>query len=260
MVLDNVQRMAIQPLDLLPPVDVTFKDYALAVCRAQQLATPIDPDGFHGMLIQVFRDREIFDDLDVQKLEEPQHLLSRLKLSVYLDIDEVSRSRAAAYRFLHDNREDLLIPALQDFFVADLYDANKRTRESARLPRQVIIEYVWREDVPLDGPEFGKYSGQSTTMLCGGTLVVDDNGNVLWSARKPGSKPFGKRTGRRGKIQEMWQKAVLEGTKRKSDFLATLKTQIAAGRVRVPIGTTKGLLATRMPPLPAAENDGKELF
>ena len=43
---DRMQRMAIQPLDLLPPVDVTFRDYALAVCRSQQLADPLDPDDY----------------------------------------------------------------------------------------------------------------------------------------------------------------------------------------------------------------------
>jgi hypothetical protein len=37
---DRMQRTAIQPLDLLPPVEVTFRDYALAVCRSQQLADP----------------------------------------------------------------------------------------------------------------------------------------------------------------------------------------------------------------------------
>ena len=52
-----------------------------------------------------------------------------MSLEVYLDIDEVSRSRAAAYRFLHDNREQLLIPAFQDFFVADLYDSGEARRQ-----------------------------------------------------------------------------------------------------------------------------------
>ena len=41
------------------PVDVTFRDYALAVCRSQQLADPLDPQGYYGMLIEVFRKREI---------------------------------------------------------------------------------------------------------------------------------------------------------------------------------------------------------
>ncbi len=56
---DRMQRTAIQPLDLLPPVEVTFRDYALAVCRSQQLSDPLDPEDYYGMLIEVFRRRQI---------------------------------------------------------------------------------------------------------------------------------------------------------------------------------------------------------
>ena len=59
-----MQRTAIQPLDLLPPVEVTFRDYALAVCRSQQLSDPLDPEDYYGMLIEVFRKREILTEDD----------------------------------------------------------------------------------------------------------------------------------------------------------------------------------------------------
>jgi hypothetical protein len=36
----RMQMLAIQPLDLLPPCAVTFRDYALAVLRAEQVANP----------------------------------------------------------------------------------------------------------------------------------------------------------------------------------------------------------------------------
>lgn len=250
---ERMQRTAIQPLDLLPPVDVTFHDYAMAVCRAQQLASPIDPHGYHNMIVDAFHKRGILDDQDVARLKSNGYLYDRMRVSVYHDVDEISRSRAAAYRFLDDNREDLLIPAFQDFVIADLYDANKHNRQSARLPRQVVLEYVWREDVALNGPEYGKFNGQMTTMLCGGTLVLDDNGNVLSWVRKSGTQPYGK-PGRRG-VAEDWKAAVEEGTKRREAFLKSLVAQIAAGRVGAVIGTEKGLMGTRMPPL-TAESDG----
>ena len=44
----RMQCMAVQPLDLLPPADVTFEDYALAVLRAEQIANPTDPDGYRS--------------------------------------------------------------------------------------------------------------------------------------------------------------------------------------------------------------------
>jgi hypothetical protein len=251
----RMQRIAVQPLDLLPPVEVTFRDYALAVCRAQQLANPIDPHGYHDMLLGVFRDREILDKNDVNTLNEPRYLYERLKLSVSHDIGDMSRSRAAAYRFLDDNRDDLLIPAFQDFVIADLYDANKCNRRGERLPRQVVLEYVWREDVALDGPEYGAFNRQSTSMLCGGTLVLDENGNVLSWVQKPGTQPFGK-AGKGGAAADNWKAAVKEGRRRREALLENLATQIAHGRVGVAIGTEKGLLATRMPPL-AAESNGE---
>lgn len=252
---DRMQRTAIQPLDLLPPVDVTFRDYALAVCRSQQLADPIDPHDYYGMLIKVFRERGILSDKDEQRLRQPQYLYDRLRLCVYHDINDISRSRAAAYRFLDDNRQELLIPASQDFFIADLYDANKRGRQAARLPRQIILEYVWREDVLLQGKRFGQFDGRWTSMLCGGTLVFDDNGNVLAWAMKPGSLPYGGKRVRRGAVAESWESAVAEGTARRKELLDDLAAQIAAGRVGAVIGSAKGLLGAVPPLIAEGEED-----
>ncbi len=85
---DRMQRTAIQPLDLLPPVEVTFRDYALAVCRSQRLSDPLDPADYYGMLIKVFRKREILSAEDVRSLKEPGYLYDRLDLSVRHNIDE----------------------------------------------------------------------------------------------------------------------------------------------------------------------------
>jgi hypothetical protein len=257
---DRMQRTAIQPLDLLPPVDVTFRDYALAVCRSQQLADPIDPYNYYGTLIKVFRQRGILSDKDEQRLTQPQYLYDRLRLCVYHDISSISRSRAAAYRFLDDNRQELLIPANQDFFIADLYDANKRGRQAARLPRQIILEYVWREDVLLEGNQFGQFDGRWTSMLCGGTLVFDDNGNVLAWAMKPGSLPYGGKRVRRGAVAESWVSAVAEGTARRKELLDNLAAQIAAGRVGAVIGSAKGLLGAAVPPLIAEGEEDQVRF
>jgi len=257
---DRMQRTAVQPLDLLPPVDVTFRDYALAVCRSQQLSDPLDPEGYYGMLIKVFRDREILSKEDEQRLTEPKYLYERLDLSVNPDVGGISRSRAAAYRFLDDNRQELLIPASQDFFIADLYDANKCGRERARLPRQIILEYVWREDVLLEGKRFGQFDGRWTSMLCGGTLVFNDNGNVLAWAMKPGSLPYGGKRVRRGAVAERWESAVAEGTARRTELLDNLAGQIAAGRVGAVIGSAKGLLGAAVPPLIAEGEDDQVRF
>jgi hypothetical protein len=255
---DRMQRTAIQPLDLLPPVEVEFRDYALAVCRSQQLADPLDPEDYLGILIKVFRRREILTAEDEANLREPRYLTERLDLSVSHSIDAISRSRAAAYRFLDDNREDLLIPVGRDFFVADLYDARKRGRQNLLLPRQIVMQYAWREEVVLDGAQFGKFAGRTTSMLCGGTLVFNDVGTVLSWMMKPGSQPYGGKRQRGGRIAKKWKGAVEEGAARRAALLDTIANQIGAGRIGNLLESPKGMMGSLLPPM-TAEDDGSEV-
>jgi hypothetical protein len=250
-----MQHLAIQPLDLLPPAEVRFKDFAKAVCRSQQLADPLDPEGYYNMLLEVFEKREILTSAEVAELKEPAYLTDRLPFSVPFNIDNISRSRAAAYRFLDDNREALLIPAYQDFQVADLYDAKKRGRQNLPLPRQIVVQYVWREEVLLGSEGFGEYSGLHTTMLCGGTLVFDENGVALAWTVKPGSIPYGGKRDRGGKLKQIWEEAVAEGGARRRDMLNSIARQIALGRVGSIVGTEKGLMGSHIPPMSAELGD-----
>jgi hypothetical protein len=205
--------------------------------------------------------RGVLNQDDADALQQPDYVHKRLELSVSHNIENISRSRAAAYRFLDDNREDLLIPTGRDFIVADLYDAHKRGRQNLALPRQIVLQYVWREDVKLDGKQFGKFQDQRTTMLCGGTLVFDDNGVVLNWAMKPGSIPYGGVRQRTGRVAQMWQNAVIEGKARREKLLKDIAAQIAAGHVGNIIGSAKGLLGTMVPPLLASSDaDGVVRF
>ena len=246
--IERMQRVAIQPLDLLPPVDVTFRDYAMAVLRAEQLANPTDPFDYCGMMLGIFQKREIISAEDAKAFKEPRYVFHRLRLDVSHSVEDISRSRAAAYRFLNDNRRSLLIPANQDVLVADLYDANKTTREGLRVPRQIILEYIWREDVLLEGGQFGDYDGRMTTMLCGGTLVLDENGNVLSWSRKPGTTGAGQGS--------QWEAEREEGIKRRDKFLSDLAMRIKKGQVGAVLGSGKGILGTHVPPLVVGERDG----
>jgi hypothetical protein len=249
--IQRMQRMAIQPLDLLPPVDVTFRDYALAVLRAEVLSNPTDPYGFIDIMLKAFVAREILDADDERAMGELRYVYDRLRLSVFHEIDDISRSRAGAYRFLNDNRVDLLIPDDHDVFVTDLYDSQKLTRQARRLPRQIILEYLWHEDVELEGEQFGEYNGAMTTMLCGGTLVFDENGTVLSWFRKPGTQ---------GSDSERWQAEIAAGEKRRLEFLENLAQRIASGQVGAVLGSSKGMLGTHIPPLTVRKQDGTLRF
>ena len=94
--MSHMQRIAVQPLELLPPVDATFEDYARAVVRAERLANPLDPYGFRDVILEAFEAREILDAAAVKELREPDYLLRRLRLDVVHDIADISRSRAAS--------------------------------------------------------------------------------------------------------------------------------------------------------------------
>ncbi|MGD2157865.1 MAG: hypothetical protein PVG14_09170 [Anaerolineales bacterium] len=249
--IQRMQRTAIQPLDLLPPADVTFRDYALAVLRAEELSNPKDPHGYYQILRDAFHQRGILEDADIEELEKPHYLYERLRMSVYHDIDHISRSRSAAYLYLNDNREELYIPPIQDFIVADLYVANKFTRQARRLPKQIILEYIWREEVKLDGPEFGRYNGQTTSMLCGGTLVFDENGNVLSWFRKPGTQV------RNGKD---WEQEVEAGESRRQQLLEAIARKIKKGKLGLIEGGQSGLIGARIPPNITRKVDGALIF
>jgi hypothetical protein len=181
-------RLALRALDYCPPVDLQFIDYARAVLRADKFAFPRDDLGYRGIIREVFHSRgfcakgeEEGGSCDLEPLVQPYEV----EFHRY-DIDRVSSSRTAAYHFLNMNRELLQIPASQDIAVVDLYDTDKEVSAGARLPKEIILEYIWREDLCLRGKRFGRYEGEFVQLLCGGTLVFDARGNVLYFVHKPG--------------------------------------------------------------------------
>ena len=239
--IQRMQRMAIQPLDLLPPADATFKDYALAVLRAEQLANPTDPHGYRDIMIDVFRDREILSKDDLKELHEPQYLYQRLDIDVFHDIDMLSSSPAAAYRFLDDNRNALGIPRYRDVIVSDLCRNRKLGRAARRLPPQIILQYLWTEDVKLEGAEFGPFDGDVWQMPCGGTLVFDDEGNLLSWMKKPGQDTD-------------------DGVERRNSWLRLIARGIRSGRIRAGMTSEAGVLARRVPPITAHRIGGVVRF
>lgn len=250
----RMQCMTVQPLDLLPPVDVTFEDYALAVLRAEQIVNPTDPDGYRGMMIDVFVCRGILSKEQAAELKEPIDVFARLELDVFHDPQGIAASRANAYRFLDDNRRALFIPFAADVVVTDLSLAQKLTISGRRQPGQVLLQYVWREDVPLEGERFGRFEGATASMLCGGTLALDVNGNQLAWARKPGTMPLV------GKGKHSAAEAAA-GEARRAAFLDALAARIAAGRVGGSVaGGAAGLLQNSIAPVTTRTVDGTVRF
>jgi len=206
--IDRFRRVALQPLDLCPSVDIQFEDYAHAVLRHDQLANPMDPYGYREIMQQVFKERSI-----LQSTEEDAPTYSQL---FCYDIGYVLSSRAAIYGFLHERRKELCIPEHQDIVIAEPYTAYKVRRARRKLPREIVLQYIWREDVELKGSRFGNLEGRTIPLLCGGTLVYDDRGNVLYWCRKPGTK---------------LEKDKVEGQKRRKGLLDYIASLVANGRI-----------------------------
>lgn len=250
--IQRMQHMSIQPLDLLPPVDVTFGDYARAVLRAEEIANPTDQDGYRHLMLDVFVKRGILEASDRAELGALRQLFNRLDLDVFHDVEAYARSRTDAYLFLDDNRRKLFIPRNVDLVLVDVCTAQKLTREARRMPKQVILQYVWREDVVLDGARFGRFDGATTSLLCGGTLAVNQQGDVLHWARKPGSQRTGAGVAADAELEE--------GIARRTAFLDALARRIRTGTIGREIGGDAGLLAKAIPPLTSRTVDGSVRF
>ena len=54
---DRFRRVALQPLDLCPPCDIAFLDYARAVLRNDILTNPVDEEGYRQDMLEAFHRR-----------------------------------------------------------------------------------------------------------------------------------------------------------------------------------------------------------
>lgn len=238
---DRMQQLAIQPLDLLPPCGVTFADYARSVVRHHQVVDPVDDVGIRELMLSAFISRGILSESDREELAGAKAIFARKALTVFHPVDAIAASRGSAYRFLDDNRDDLLIPANADLSVADVVRAQKLTHEGLQIPDQIILQYTWREEVELTGKGFGRFAGQTTTMLCGGTIVLDQNGNWIHWARKPGAANLGNR--RPEQIAERE-----EGQRRRQELLDTIESRVSQGMIGDSVGGQFGLFGRACPP------------
>ncbi len=264
----RMQQVAVQALDFLPPVEATFRDYALAVLRNVQLSDPLDLKKYRGMIIKVFKARGILSPKDERELARPSPLIERAPGSIFHDIAMIAGSRAEAYRYLDDNRDELFIPDNADIVVSEIFTADKLWI-GIRLPKQILVQYLWREELLLKGRRFGAFDGNTTSLLCGATLVLDQNGSLLHWARKPGAEPTAtalrameKRRSDK-KLTGVETRALEEmnrGIARRKAYLDALARRIEAGMIGDEIGGSMGLLGRATPPLTSRTVDGSVRF
>ena len=273
---DRFRRVALQPLDLCPPCDIQFIDYARAVIRNDILTNPVDEHGYRAAMLEVFHLRGLCPcaykpgkDIPADCLFTEVLGLDKLDFFTH-DIEQVSRSRTAAYYFLSDNRRQLHIPAHQDLRVVDLYDTNKIGAAAERLPREVVLEYAWQEEIllannPQEKLDFGTWNGKTYNLDCGGTLVFDGRGNLLSWSRKPGTEHLS--TEQEQAILQKKKPTKLEaglladlviGRQRKKALLIYLAANIRRGLVGAAQPVSRIIEGAR--PITATEADGAVRF
>jgi hypothetical protein len=220
----QVNSMAFRALDYCPPVDIQYSDYVQALLKVNAVAYPTDPNNYKEWLPEVFKSRGLTDFYAHFRRPYFNDLLWRY------DLTTIASSRITAYHFLKDNSLILNIPENQDFLISDLYSTDKLVIELGgfrRLPREFIIEYVWEEDVELQGKQFGRLEGKVFPLLCGGTLVFDDRQNLLYWTKKPGTT---------GEVEY----DLVDGNKRKQQLLDYIARLIATGRISQVEGEISG--------------------
>ena len=258
----RMQVIAIQALDLLPPVEVTFNDYARAVLRNLAIADPTDPHDYRTMIADIFVKREIMTAEEKTELLERTPLYDRMPGEIAHDAELLGSSRAEAYRYLDDNRDKLFIPDHVDVIVDEVFTAEKMVGMGLFQPKQIILQYLWREELMLEGNKFGAFNGKTTSLLCGGTMVFDVNGSMLYWARKPGSEPSAfaldaiekQKTGKKlfGTEKEAL-KEMETGKARKQAYLDALARRIEDGMVGEELASPAGMVGSLTPPLIARE-------
>lgn len=145
-----------------------------------------------------------------------------------------------------------MIPLNADLVVTEIVRASKLARDGRSLPEQIIVQYIWREDLILAGKKFGRFDGERTAMLCGATMVLDQNGNLIHWARKPGSVGVG--TNAAATAEQV------KGAARRTELLETIAARVAAGAIGETIGSELGLVERATPPFGFQKIDGTIRF
>lgn len=227
----HVNRLAFRAVDFCAPVDIQFADYAQAVIRANEIAYPVDTHGYVEIIKNVFKKRGIHQ---LDPLQPPE----AVELTWKYGLNSIASSRTAAYHFLNDNREILDIPMNQDFEIADIYYTDKVVGAYKKLPREIILEYIWTEAITLEGAEFRDLENKQFPLLCGGTLVFEERGNILYWSRKVGTHSPG--------VEK-------EGAERVENTLNYLKMLIAAGRIKWVTSEVLGYINPYQPAIAAMQ-------
>lgn len=187
---NRFKRIIFRALDYLPPGDVAFADYGLAMIAADQASHPADEQE-RAWIREAFVKRHIVPDV--------KSLFIKTNIEVPalrgLDLQTIAESDWAAYDFANRHRKLLGIPEDIPFQVRPRLDVTKRYyhEEGARDVRELIFKVSW--DVAEENPATSVFP-KRRQLKVGTTLAIDWETQLLRAklTSKFGRKQRGDRT------------------------------------------------------------------
>lgn len=194
-------RLMLRGVDYCPPAGLSYREYARAVLRADEVVYPVDSNGYRKIVADVFVKRGIAKS--VRQLA-PTRVLENCDFRPY-DVAGLAASATDAYTFVDRNREALGVPRDVDLEVKNVYQTRKVAAKEHFPPRETIVEFTWTDWVELRGSGYAEWSDTWYPMYCGGTLVFDGNNNLLHYTLADASK------GRRSQLRKYLKFLVASG-------------------------------------------------
>jgi hypothetical protein len=190
----HVLTMCIRAIDYLPPVDLSFNDFATALLAADEEVVPDDRHGYRDTLEAAFRRYGIRETVPrlVQTFGRKDAPTYRL-----IHEEELRIRRDEVFRFLWQNAELLDIPT--DYYLSvEAVTPCARVAPDGFVVREVVANYIQmldgtaadlralakRQGGELVVPE-GVADNQRLELLGGGTVIFDEFGRLRYHQPKP---------------------------------------------------------------------------
>jgi len=176
-------RILLRPLDLLPPGEISFPEYAAILLRVDRRASPSDRLGYRQVIEAALEKRELHPARVARELDAASQMPEDRRIRER-DIAMIRSSRVGAYRFLDANRKNFRIPLNRDFRVLGVATNRRDLDYGKRAAPETIVQYVWEERVELPR-DLRSTALDHVVLRSGGTVVVDEFANLVhWSPQE----------------------------------------------------------------------------
>jgi len=230
---EHLLGMCIRALDYLPPTNVTFPDYAMAIITADFETAPDDSKyGYRQALCETFMAYGILpkgSKLGKCKWKSPPN--SENIVYGFDGHSEMQWDRQSMFRFLWENEDALDLNPQAFTRIISVRPVVRKGPNGANV-RETVAEYAQQMNIlssELTKLKIERPDGMSTReyirLRGGGTLIFDDYGQLKYhiSNKVTGSKQS-------DRLNSLWQSGYFERGKREARRFAELHQNRSMGR------------------------------